>query len=212
MMLLHALRILGVTGLATLFVAAAGTPSAVANPQFHVESAPATIKGQETGTQRFTTVAGTFECSFVSFHGESWTTTGSTLELGACYSGCDAFGFLEATMDMNSCKYVLHLTAFEAPYSASVDIVCPLGSSITLTSPFCVVTIPAQTGLVSTSLANTGSKASRDIDASFNLSAFNYSTSAGCSSGAGTWGLGGMHGSATLRAYKSGTQQGFWIA
>jgi hypothetical protein len=212
-------KLVGVMALAALALTAVAASAAQAAPEFHVESAPATITGEQIGTQKFTTEkAGTVECSTATFHGSTSVTTTTTQTLTANYGGCKAFfSFVSATVNMNECDYLFHLTPGGiSPYPATVDVVCPTGKSITISSAFtsCVVTVGSQTGLEGVSITNTGTKTTRDIDVTLAVKGVKYTTTSGCSGGAGTWTDAELHGSATVKADvgSTATQQGLWVA
>jgi hypothetical protein len=76
------------------------------------------------------------------------------------------------TIQMNGCDYVIHLGAttggVNGTYALTIDIVCPEGQEIAITvwttnelhtanaTPFCVLNIPPQTGLVGAHITDTG--------------------------------------------------------
>jgi hypothetical protein len=108
--------------------------------------------GQET----LTTEAGTVECAS-TFSG---SIAGATQEftVNPVYSGCKAFGFLNATVAMEGCSYRLKITTtLTSPthhYQVHSNVVCPAGKAIKITAGTCVVTIGAQTGLTTADLEN----------------------------------------------------------
>jgi hypothetical protein len=110
------------------------------------------VAGQET----FTTEAGTVECAS-TFSG-SLAGASQEVTVNAVYSGCKAFGFLNATVAMEGCSYKFKITTtLTSPthhYQAHVDVVCPAGKAIKITAGTCVVTIGAQTGLTTVDLEN----------------------------------------------------------
>jgi hypothetical protein len=210
-------KLFGVLAVAALALTAVAASAAQAAPEFHVESAPATITGEQTGTQKFTTNAGTVECQTATFKGSTSVTTTTTQELIPSYSNCSAFGgFLNASVVTTGCGYLFHLTAGGvSPFPATVDVKCSAGSKITVTAGSCVVTVEAQTGLGGITLTNTGTKTTRDVDAALNVTGVKYNTSSGCINGAAT-GLtnGVLEGNATIKADvgSTATQQGLFIA
>jgi hypothetical protein len=211
--MLTKLKIIGLTAIAALAVSAVAATAAQANPQFHVESAPATITGSQTTQQVFTTDAGTVSCTGASFHGESSVLTKFDQTLTASYSGCTAFGFINAPIHMNGCAYVFKLTSDTiAPFDATVYVECPTGKVIEVTGPFgCNVTVGTQGPLGGVAISNNGSKTARDLNVSLNVTGVTY-TSHGCSNPDGTYTNGVLHGGATVTADKSaGGQQGLWV-
>lgn len=72
---------------------------------------------------------------------------------------------LAAAVKMNCCNYLLHLVENSKPPTATVDVVCPVGSEITIETGACTVHVGPRFGLKHIVLSNTGAGASRDIDA-----------------------------------------------
>jgi hypothetical protein len=189
---------------------ASASASAQAAPYFHVEAAPAIITGEGTTWQVLLTESGSAECE-VTYTGLTNVTTTTTQELTPKYTNCTAFSFFGATMNMNGCKYLLHLVEGSFPPTATMDIVCPQGAGITIAVPFCTVTIPPQTGLGHIWFLNTGTKTSRDVDAEWEVGGIEYKAHEGCSN-PGTFSDGELFGEATLKAdTTTGKQEGYWV-
>jgi hypothetical protein len=92
-----------------LVVLTAAAPAAQATIKFEASAYTATATGSsEKGTGFFSTEAGKVECA-EHFEG-SLTEASSTFTVAPTYTSCSAFGFLEATVAMNGCTYVLHAT------------------------------------------------------------------------------------------------------
>jgi len=117
---------------------------------------PATFTGANgAGQETFKTEAGTVECAS-SFHGVTGEAT-QTVEVSPTYTGCVAFGFLNATVSMEGCKYTFKLTTTlinPHRYQAHVNVHCPAGKTIKIVSATCEVSIGAQTGLTTVDLQN----------------------------------------------------------
>jgi hypothetical protein len=208
------LKIIGLISLAALCVSAMAASAAQANPQFHVESAPTAIKGEQVGTQVFQTPSWSISCGVATFHGTSSVTTTTTQTLGAEYRECGAFGFPNVTVDMNGCNYLFHLTANTVlPYTATVDVVCPLAAAIEITGPFtCVTKVFPQTGKTGVTLTNNGTKTTRDLKVGLNVTGIHGESNPNCPE-PGTFTEGKLTGEATVRAYTGGgAQQGLWVA
>jgi hypothetical protein len=212
-LMLTKLKIIGLTAIAALAVSAVAAATAQANPQFHVEEAPATITSWQTTQQVFTTAAGAIACTSISSTGSRSVLTTTTQSLLPTYDGCTTFGFIGAPIHVNACEYVFSLTSdTTAPYDANIAVACPAGKMIEVTGAFgCVLTVGPQTGLTGVSISNNGSKTTRDLNVSLNVTGITYTT-AGCSSPDGTYTNGVLHGGATVTADKSaGGQQGLWV-
>jgi hypothetical protein len=212
--MLTKLKIIGLTAIAALAVSAVVATAAQANPQFHVESAPATITGEQSTQLQSTFTSGSFSCGTATLHGVSSVATATTLTVSPAYSGCTLFGFLNVALHMNGCSYVLDLTTNTTnPYTAGFAISCPAGKAIETTGPFgCVVSIGSQSrkGL---SVGNNGVKISRSLTVAVNVANLTYTENTNCPYGEGNFANGAMHGSLTVRAYTgSGSQQGLWVA
>jgi hypothetical protein len=210
-------KLFGVMAMAALALTAVAASAAQAAPAFHVESAPATLTGEQTTTQEFTTNSGIVTCSTATFSGTTTVTETTTQEMTPSYSGCKAFGFLSSTVEHNECKYVFHLVAGGvSPFPATVDVVCPGGKAIVVKSAFtnCVVTVTSQNTLTGVTFTNTGTKTTRDLDVSLSIEGITYTqTGTNCAGGEGTFHNGKMHGAATVKAdNSSGVQEGLFIS
>lgn len=209
---MHKLKVFGLAALAVFALTAVAASAAQAAPLFHVETAPATITGEQIGTQEFTTEEGTVKCTTAKFTGTSSVTATATQELTPSYSGCTAFfGFLPATVETHSCKYRFNLVEGSSPATATVDITGCGGTVIVVKTAECEVTVGEQSGLHHVTFKNTGSKTTRDIDATLTVEGITYTAGSGCSK-PGTFNTGILHGEATVKAdNSSGAQQGLWV-
>jgi hypothetical protein len=149
-------RILGMALMAVLAMSAfaATTASAV---EFHAETAPTTITGNQQTAHVFTIENGlTTTCPVAEFHGSVSTKTATEITATAVYKGettsggtvhpCRAFLGLAATINMNGCAYVFHATAGSGDnYTGTADVECPAGKVITITAGTCEVTVGDET-------------------------------------------------------------------
>lgn len=215
--MIRRLKVLGLAALSVLAVTAVSASAAQAAPLGHVAEAPAIITGEQLEQHVFTTHAGTVKCSTADFNGTVGTTTFSTLTLNAKYETCQAFGFLNATVNMNGCDYLFHIVEGSSPATATVDVVCPTGKEIEVSSSGCKAFIPGQTGLIHVILSNTEVGGIKDIDANITISGISYKlTGFFCPGGAGSFNEGTYTGTATLRAYEDnggveGAQISGWV-
>jgi hypothetical protein len=212
-------KLFGVMAVAALALTAVAASVAQAAPEFHVESVPATITGEQTTTQKFETESGVVTCTGATFHGTSTSLATTTQEIAPTYTGCKAFGLLNSTVEPNGCVYVFHLTAGGVtPFPATVDVKCPAGAAITVKSSFtnCVITVGEQTGLAGVTFTNNGSKTTRDLNVVLDITKkITYTqTGSNCGGGEGTFKEGTMTGGATVRAdnTSTGLQQGLFIS
>jgi hypothetical protein len=100
------------------------------------------------GNDDFKTEAGSVECK-AHFLTGSLSEPAASITVTPTYTGCKAFGFLNATVNMNGCDYTFYTTGV-------VDVKCPAGKSIIITASTCETTVPAQTGLSTVDLKNNG--------------------------------------------------------
>jgi len=206
------LAVLALAAMSAFASAAFATP-----PEFHVEKAPATLKGEQTNVHTLTLDGGTVKCKKATFHGTQNVLTTTTMTLTPNYAECVAFG-LAATIDVNECAFLLHLVANSNPPTALADIECPTGKEITVTVPAinCTIHIEPQVGLKHVVFDNQGAGAARDILATFTLEGIRYVETPGCL-GPGiniTTANGTYTGAATIRAFEDplmALQYGLWV-
>jgi hypothetical protein len=149
-------KALGIAVFAVLAMSAI-VSSAASAASFTAASYPVTYAGNQAPTEPHVFKADTFEttCKNAEFKGTA-NEASSTATLTPTYSECTAAG-LEATIDMNGCSYVFHITTTTATdWDSTVDVSCPAGKDITITAGFgaCVIHVPAQTGKSNVTLKN----------------------------------------------------------
>jgi hypothetical protein len=122
-------------------------------PQFVTEKYPASLSGEQGAPYEhvFGTSAGQSSCENAQFDSEISAPT-TSLPFSAQYSVCTVTGFAGGTVAMNGCTYGLNVSNAGTPYVGTVDIVCPAGKAIELTSKLftvkkCTTTIGSQSGL-----------------------------------------------------------------
>jgi hypothetical protein len=144
--MIRSIKLLGLT-VTALVASSVLASAAMAIPQFEASAYPATVTGSNSkGSEYITTEAGTHACNS-HFEG-SLSSASSTLTLTPKYSECESFGFLSATYSAEGCTYVLHATEQLATnlYAHHMDVACPEGKSIKVTSGSCKWEIKPQTG------------------------------------------------------------------
>jgi hypothetical protein len=159
-------------GLALMAVAAFGVVgvSAASAAEFHSEGATTTLTGTQTSQHVFTTTAGTVKCNTATFSGTQSGATTQFVTVTPFYSGCTAFGFINVPIHVNGCTYT-----FDANNSGQVQIKCPAGKVIEITTPGgCTTTIGSQSGLKSTSYSVEGSGTTRELTKHTNISGLHY--------------------------------------
>jgi hypothetical protein len=152
------LKVLGLAVVAVLALSAVMASAAMAVPSFTASTYPAQITGSNTkGSEVFKTEGGNVECNS-HFLSHAQNAASSTLTVTPKYTSCDAFGFLEATVNTESCSYVFHATEqVSGPhvvYKHHVDVECPVGQSIKVIAGTCRAEITTQTGLTSVKTTN----------------------------------------------------------
>lgn len=146
------LKKLGIAFVAVLAMGTVGASAAEAAPQFTCSSYPCQLTGSNTkGSEVFKTEGGAMECDshWVSHSLGAGT---STPAFTVSTSGCEAFGYIEATINPEGCAYVIK--AGTSNYH--VDISCPTGKSIKITSGSCKAEIKPQIGLTTVNPVNSG--------------------------------------------------------
>jgi hypothetical protein len=143
--------LLGVCVLITAAISAFSASTALGTATsdlFTGQTYPVTVHGVEThGNTTIVTEAGTATCEH-TVHGEL-SVASQTLTLKPTFTNCTAFGFASATVAVEGCDYLYHVTTKLAAdkYQAHMDIVCPAGKSIKITTGTCKMEIKGQTGL-----------------------------------------------------------------
>jgi hypothetical protein len=162
-----------------LVLTASAAPAAQAVPVFRAAEYPVTIQGTSEGTAKITLGAAddfsTVECSTSTLHG-SLAAESTTLTLHPTFSGCKAFGFLEATVNTEECSFLLHATEKSATdvYRAHWDIPCPAGKSIKVSASTCRAEIKGQNGITSVEITDMTSANPPDVTMSFTSTEISY--------------------------------------
>jgi len=156
------LKVFGLVLVAICSMSAMIASAAQAVPQFTAGTYPATVTGSggEKAGEKFTLGAAddnvSVECNTSEYHGVL-AEASSTLEVTPHYTNCKAFGFLNATVTVEGCKYVFHATEKSGTsYKAHVDVVCPAGKSIKISAGTCTTEVKGQTGLTTAKGTNSG--------------------------------------------------------
>jgi hypothetical protein len=119
-------------------------------PRFEAASYPAALSGSQAPAAKLTlnTEGGKVSCNKATLAGEM-SAAATSLALVPSFSECEAFGFTEATVNANGCAFVPRLgaTVWGSRYPGTMDVECPAGKAIEVSSFNCALTIPAQSGL-----------------------------------------------------------------
>jgi len=141
-------KVLGLAMVAVLAMSAV-VASAASATNFTASSYPTSATASSPiGNDDFKTEAGSVECA-AHFHVGPLSKASETVTVNPTYTGCKAFGFLNATVNMNGCDYTFNV-------NGSVTVNCPAGKSIIITAGTCETTIGAQGPLNKVDLANSG--------------------------------------------------------
>lgn len=109
---------------------------------FTASSYPASGEGGQTTEHVFTVQGQTVKCQTAVFTG-SLAAASSEITITPKYENCTAFGFLNATVHMNTCDFLFTTTGSS---TGEVHVLCTKkGDSITITGGTCTVHIPEQT-------------------------------------------------------------------
>lgn len=155
-------------------------------PKLEAESYPAPISGgddEDPAWNLFMSAeAGT--CSEAQYEATASAAT-SQLAIEASYDECEVFGW-PATVDMNSCHYVLDVVNVGPPYTGAMEVACDEeGGAIEMRMfisyqegegpPDCVIGISEQEGLEGVALENEGEGSDRRVGMSPDLEGVGYS-------------------------------------
>jgi hypothetical protein len=151
------LKMLGVAFATVMALSAVVASAASATPEFTASSYPATATGSNTkGSEVFTTEGGKVECDS-HFVTNSLSEASSIITVTPTYTSCDAFGFLEATVNMEGCRFPFTMTkVLSLQFTLDIHIECPAGKSIKITASTCKVEIKGQTALEKVTATNSG--------------------------------------------------------
>ena len=141
--------------------------SSTASAEFHSAAEHTVLDGSQVGSDSLVFNAGKISCSTITYSGTLSAKTSSTASLTPSYSGCNAFGFIGVTIDVNGCQIVLHQN------TELTDISCG-AKPIEVTAPNCTLTIGSQTGLASSTFSTEGTSPKRDIKVKLNLTGVSY--------------------------------------
>jgi hypothetical protein len=205
---------LAFVAVAAMSVAATGAAQAA---QLHVTTAQkANITGTNTNQHVFKLTSpenSEIKCNLAQFEGTvqggSPQITAEDVQLTATYTeDCTAFG-LNATIDMNGCKYTI-TGENQGALTARVDITgCTTitgqqnHKAIEITVPGCTVTVPQQHGLSHITFTNEGSGATEDVLAHVNVQGITYESHGALCPGGNTITThnGDYTGTATFKAF-----------
>jgi hypothetical protein len=198
-------KAIGAAVIAALAAIAMSTSAPAA--EFHSESAHTIFKGWQLGEAVLTVNAGTLTCKEISteYTGEATTTT-FQLSGTTAFKECTAFGFVNATADLNGCEIKANAD------TNTVDVVGCV-SPAAFTAFNCWVTIENQTGLSSTNYTNIGTGKGRYLIGHANLSGITYTQHSkffpGCTGG--TFSNGTLVGEGALKGFDTeGKEVGIW--
>jgi hypothetical protein len=164
-MIRHKFKALGLALLAVVAVSALGASAAQAEPQYTCSTYGCTATGSNTkGSEVFTTEAGKVECDShflvekLNGKNEDIPAATSTVTVTPTYTGCEAFGFLSATVTTTGCDYVFTATekVSATVYRHHVNVVCEAGKSIKISAAggLCQAEIKAQNELTTVDTTN----------------------------------------------------------
>lgn len=151
------LKVLGLTAMAAVAGAIAGSAAAAQSSGKFTSDGPVTLVGTQTGINALTAFFYEVECPGSTYAGHKVLTpndttfeppkkhellaSGSTeITFTAQHTNCTTFsasGAFPVTMDMNGCDYVLRIGATTSElhtYAASLDVVCPVGKHVQITA------------------------------------------------------------------------------
>jgi hypothetical protein len=175
------LKLFGTILVAALAMSSVAVSMASADVITSESAAVTTVTGSQEGTDVLKVHGGEIRCFTVTYTG-SFSSGASSVLVTPTYSNC-SFGSLVSTFDMNGCQYRVNFTGGTST-EGSIDIVCPIGSEITVTTPSigtkkCILHIPPQTDLTKVTGTNIGSGTTRELTLDINITNIKYSQTAG---------------------------------
>jgi len=96
-------KMLGAALVAVLALAAMASAASAA--EFKATSSPVDLLAGQDTTHTFTTDGSSVTCETATFSENGVTAPSKTVKVTPSYSGCTAFGFAGAKVEMNGCKY-----------------------------------------------------------------------------------------------------------
>jgi hypothetical protein len=196
------LKVLGLA-LVAVFAMSAVAASMASADDLTSESSPVILSGKQEGSDVLTITAGNIACKEIKYSGTTITPT-TTVTVTPSYpektsageQNCTALGF-PSIIHTNGCTYLFHINGAGST-TGTVDIVCPAGKEITVTTNApatikCTLHFPAQTGLGPVTYINTGAGTTRELRIETKITNLKYSHTAGtglgtCTTGTGTTG------------------------
>lgn len=147
------IKALGLALAAVLALSVVGASAAQAEGMHFTGTKGATISGGQLTEHVFTVQGSKVTCKEATFTGEIAAEKSSEQKVGASYKNCTAFGFINATVNMNSCHYLFTVEKTDASDlgnkdrgEGSVHVTCnTAGDSITVVAGPCTVHIGPQT-------------------------------------------------------------------
>lgn len=176
------IRVVGATTLALIAMAVPAAAAQAAPEEFHIAgvTAPFTVRTEQQEGQVFRFENNlTVECEEATFEGSVAGVTVTTIEVVPTYRECTAFGFGGATVNANTCRYVLQRPSGKV---GDASVACPGANRITISAGTCEVTISDETtasaganqNLAGVTYANVALPAPETVTLTANLSGITY--------------------------------------
>jgi hypothetical protein len=118
-------KLLGLALIAVLALTALGSSSASA-AKFTAAKYPVTLSGTQSTSHKLTVGGSTVTCTTATFKGEGKEAS-ETQTIFATYTGCTAFGFINATVTGSTCDYLLNANGNIALNCTSGDVTVDAG-------------------------------------------------------------------------------------
>lgn len=160
------LKVLGLALVAmfamSVVVASAASAAVFKNP----EGKSAKIEASQIGTHVFSVEGSNVECENATFTSEGEVASGTTVvRVTPVYTGCKAFGFLNATITTTGCHYDIHMTTetSSVTFDGHIAVVCTGANKITIVAGTCEATVGSQEGLTEVMSKNRPAETPDDI-------------------------------------------------
>jgi hypothetical protein len=181
--------------LATAAVVAASASAA----QFTAAKYPVTITGNQSTAHKFTIGGSSVTCTTTTFTGTA-SGPSATQTMTPTYSGCTAFGFINAQVTINGCDMLVDA-------SGHLKLVCPADKDIEIHGGPCTTTIhPANNGTLKTNTFTNNTPAAGQItlDTAVNNLHATVTSGFGCPVAGGTYANATYTGTTVLKGTSGG--------
>ncbi len=187
--------------LVAVFAMSAVAATAAQAEKFTSANYPAAVPGEQVGALplEFEVTNAGVECGTATFSG-TLAAASETLTITPNYQNCLVGGAIPATVDLNGCDYLFHVTGVK---TVGADVECPTTAGgvtdkivITVPATGCEIQVPEQMGLKKLTVKN---EAAGDMLITLAITNIQYSQNAKCPGGVQSEKTGAYSGQITLK-------------